>query len=173
MVYRTKTYIASDWTGDSDLIEKLTAWNNSDHFNLHFSDVHTQMQARDTSLPCSIKKSLTTRLDMSKTFVLIVGKNTDLLRKGSCRYCSHYSSYFSRCNSNGHVDYRSFIDFECEKALRDGLRIIVIYNYLNVDRSKCPLSLRNVGVHIPAYFRGTDGKEYWNYYRIRDEINKP
>ena len=30
-------------------------------------------QARDTSLPCSIKKSLKVRLDASKTFVLIVG----------------------------------------------------------------------------------------------------
>ena len=49
-MYRTQTYIAGDWTGDSDLINKLIEWNKSDHYNLHFSDVHTKIQARDTSL---------------------------------------------------------------------------------------------------------------------------
>lgn len=71
-MYRTQTYIAGDWTGDSGLINKLIEWNKSDHYNLHFSDVHNKIQSRDKSLYCSIKKSLATRLDMSKTFVLIV-----------------------------------------------------------------------------------------------------
>ena len=29
MAYRTKTYIAGDWTGDSNLIEGLRRWNAS------------------------------------------------------------------------------------------------------------------------------------------------
>ena len=28
MVYRTKTYIAGEWPGDTDLITKLEEWNN-------------------------------------------------------------------------------------------------------------------------------------------------
>ena len=30
-MYRTKTYIAGDWTGDKDLIDQLYTWNNSEH----------------------------------------------------------------------------------------------------------------------------------------------
>ena len=93
MTYRTKTYIAGDWTGDQDLISQLYSWNNRDDLRLSFTDAHELTQARDTSLPCSIKRSLAERLDASKTFVLIVGKDTDKLTKGSCRYCGSYDSY--------------------------------------------------------------------------------
>ena len=40
MVYRTKTYIAGDWTGDSDLITKLEEWNKKDNLALSFVNVH-------------------------------------------------------------------------------------------------------------------------------------
>ena len=68
--YRTKTYIAGDWTGDSDAIEQLYKWNDSKYWSLHFIDAHDLTQAKDSSLNCSIKASLKTRLDASKTFVL-------------------------------------------------------------------------------------------------------
>ena len=55
MVYRTRTYIAGDWTGDRDLIDKLYQWNESNYWGLSFSDAHALTQARDSSLPCSIK----------------------------------------------------------------------------------------------------------------------
>ena len=42
---------------------------------------------------CSIKASLKTRLDASKTLVLIVGENTKNLKSGSCAYCGSYNSY--------------------------------------------------------------------------------
>ena len=29
MAYRTRTYIAADWTGDSDAVKKLHQWNDS------------------------------------------------------------------------------------------------------------------------------------------------
>ena len=96
MLYRTRTYIAGDWTGDKDLIDKLYQWNDSNYWGLSFSDAHELTQARDTSLPCSIKRSLKERLDVSKRFVLIVGGSTDGLTKGSCQYCQSYSS-FSGC----------------------------------------------------------------------------
>ena len=83
MTYRTKTYIAGDWTGNQDLISKLYQWNDSDRWALHFVDAHDLTQARDSSLPCSIKRSLAQRLDASKTFVLVVGSQTNALTKGS------------------------------------------------------------------------------------------
>ena len=92
MAYRTMTYIAGDWTGDSDLIGNLQFWNESANWDLSYIDAHELTQARDTSLPCSIKKSLKERLDASKTFVLVVGDHTKDLTKGGCRYCQSYST---------------------------------------------------------------------------------
>lgn len=169
MIYRTKTYIAGDWTGDQDLISQLYKWNDRDDLRLSFTDAHELTQARDTSLPCSIKRSLAERLDASKTFVLIVGRDTDKLTKGSCRYCNSYDSYHGSCHRGHYVDYRSFIRYECEKAQRDGIRIVVLYNYADVNRSKCPDILRYEGTHINAYYV-QDGKAYWNYSKIRDAL---
>ena len=85
MAYRTKTYIAGDWDGDKELIDKLYEWNEKDNLSLSFSDAHSYTQARDTSLPCSIKSSLADRLNISKTFLLVVGANTMSVTKGSCQ----------------------------------------------------------------------------------------
>ena len=71
-VYRTCTYLAGDWTGDKDLIDKLHEWNKNDKLGLRFIDVHDLTQSRDTSNPCSIKQSLRKRLNITKTFVMIV-----------------------------------------------------------------------------------------------------
>ena len=87
MAYRTKTYIAAHWAGDKDADDQLHKWNDSNYWSLSFTDAHDLTQARDGSLNCSIKASLGTRLDASKTFVLIVGENTRTVRSGSCQYC--------------------------------------------------------------------------------------
>ncbi len=168
-MYRTKTYLAGDWTGDQDLISKLYEWNDSDLLTLHFLDAHELTQARDTSLPCSIKRSLAERLNASKTFVLIVGKQTDRLTKGACRYCSNYSSY-GTCRHEYSVDNRSYIQYECEKAIRNDLRIVVLYNYASVYKDKCPECLRYTGSHVNAYFMRSDGKKIWNYQAIKNAL---
>ena len=97
MEYRTKTYIAGDWTGDSDAIEKLYEWKKNSKLQLDFIDAHEDTQASDDDLFCSIKSSLRRRLNVSKTFILIVGKQAKLLTKGSCQFCKSYSSYHKRC----------------------------------------------------------------------------
>ena len=139
--YRTRTYIAADWTGDIDAVMQLRNWNDSNYWSLTFTDAHDLTQARDSSLSCSIKASLRERLDASKTFVLIVGKATKDLRSGSCSYCNDYSIY-SGCRRGYSYDFRSFVNFECEKAARDNLKIVVLYNAASVDRSKCPDAVR-------------------------------
>ena len=167
MLYRTRTYIAGDWTGDADLINKLYEWNSNNYWALSFSDAHSLTQARDTSLPCSIKHSLAERLNGSRTFVLIVGDQTADLRKGGCQYCYSYNSHTYSCARGHSTDYKSFIEFECEKAVRDNLKIVVIYNSSYVDRSKCPEKIRYIGTHIAAK------KPYtylWDYDSIKTAI---
>lgn len=168
-MYRTKTYIAGDWDGDSKVIEKLYEWNENKKLNLSFHDVHEIKQAKDTSLNCSIKRSLKTRLDASKTFVLVVGEKTKDLTAGSCQYCSSYNSYQNRCCRGNSVDYRSYIEYECEIAKQDINKIVVIYNGFSVNRDKCPEELRYVGKHIPAFIF-EHGKRYWNIAQIERAI---
>ena len=91
MAYRTKTYIAGEWDGDSDAIQQLYMWNDGDKWSLHFVDAHKNKQCYDTSMPCTIKNNLSERMGRSKTFVLVVGNHTNSTRKGSCSYhdCSN------------------------------------------------------------------------------------
>lgn len=167
--YRTKTYIAGDWTGDSDAIEQLYKWNDSKYWSLNFTDAHDLTQAKDTSLNCSIKASLKTRLDASKTFVLIVGENTRNLRSGSCAYCSSYNSYQGRCARGYSVDYRSYINYECDKAVDADIKIVVLYNSTKVDKSKCPDAVKDKGTHVAMCYK-EDGVEYWDYQAVKNAI---
>ncbi len=166
---RTKTYIAADWTGDIDAIEQLHKWNDSDKWSLTFTDAHELTQARDGSLNCSIKSSLGLRLDVSKTFVLIVGSSTKTVRSGSCQYCDSYNSWTSSCARGYSVDYKSYIEYECAKAIRDGLKIVVLYNAASVNKSKCPDSIKDVGTHV-AMCTYENGKYYWNYQAVKNAI---
>ncbi len=111
MAYRTKTYLAGEWDGDEDAIKQLHKWNDNNFWSLSFTDAHELTQARDGSLNCSIKSSLATRLDSSKTFVLIVGSNTKTVRSGSCQYCDSLNSYTKSCARGKSVDYSSYIEY--------------------------------------------------------------
>ena len=93
MAYRTKTYIAADFDHDKDAVDQLHKWNDSKYWSLNFQDAHDLQTSSDNSLYCSIKSSLKMRMDASKTFVLIVGNETDSITKGGCQYCGSYNSY--------------------------------------------------------------------------------
>lgn len=162
MNYRTKTYIAGDWTGDSDAIDQLYQWNKSNHWGLSFHDAHEVTQASDSSKNCSIKASLRSRLDLSKTFVLVVGDGTKSRRAGECNYCSDNS----KC---GNSSNKSFIEYECDKAVRDGLKIVVLYNAAMVNKNKCPDAVKDIGTHVPMCYR-SDGKLYWDYSGVKKAI---
>lgn len=175
-VYRTKTFISGDWTGDQDLISKLKEWNYNNNLGLSFVDVHDLTQSSDDSLYCSIKASLRQRLNISKTFVLIVGKNTTSLTIGACRYCSRYNAWSTYCTSGKAFDNRSYIEYECEMALKDYnagelKKIVVIYNGLiNTDRSRCPEVLQSVGTHIGSACWDSKGRRAWDYAAIKKAI---
>ncbi len=166
MTYRTKTYIAGDWSEDQDAIDQLYKWKNGNQWGLTFVDAHEITSARDSSLNCSIKASLKTRLDVSKRFVLIVGTKTAVLRSGSCSLCISYNSHNYSCAKGKSVDYRSYIDYECDTAKRDISNIVVLYNSTRVNKSLCPEELRQVGVHIPMVF-SKNGEYYWDYSAVK------
>lgn len=167
MMYRTKTYIAGDWDNDKDAVEQIYKWKDGRKWNLDFSDAHELKQARDTSLPCSIKASLKARLDFSKTFVLIVGDHTDTVTKGSCHLCPSYNHYLNRCAKGHSLDKRSFIKYECDKAVEANMNIIVLYNDTSVHRSKCPQAVRFKGTHVPMVYKDCTGKYYWDYNAVK------
>lgn len=171
MMYRTKTYIAADWTGDHDAVEQLHKWNDNRNLILSFTDAHDLTQSNDSSLNCSIKASLKKRMDVSKTFVLIVGKNTAKLRSGSCSLCNSYNSWTEACARGYWVDKRSYIDYECTKAIEAGIKLVVLYNACSIDKEKCPVSIRNIGTHVAMCYK-KDGVEYWNYSAVRDALEK-
>lgn len=166
MAYRTKTYIAADWDHDKLAVDQLYYWKNNGHLSLDFHDAHELTQARDTSLPCSIKTSLKTRMDASKTFVLIVGDNTDSITKGGCQYCQSYNSWTGACARGHSIDTRSFIKYECDEAVAAGINVIVLYNSTYVDKSKCPLAVRYRGQHIPMQ-KWINGSRYWDYDGVK------
>ena len=168
---RTKTYLAGDWSGDRDAIDKIHQWNKSDHYCLHFLDVHDYTQSYDTSNYCSIKKSLKKRMDISKKFVLIVGEQTNSITKGACYHCAFYQrSYPPNCKYGYSIDNRSYIEYECEMAVKAGIEIVVLYNSTKVDRSKCPEAVRWRGTHKAMVESETDGNQNWDYQTVKAAI---
>lgn len=162
MRYRTKTYIAGDWTGDKDAVDQLYKWNNSKYWGLSFHDAHEITQSADSSRNCSIKASLRARLDISKTFVLIVGNGTKSRRAGECNYCF-------KNNDCGSSSNKSFIEYECDKAVRDNLKIVVLYKSAKVNKNLCPDAVRYQGVHVPMCYR-EGSKLYWDYQTVKNAI---
>ncbi len=166
-LYRTRTYIAADFDHDKDAVDQLHKWNNSNHWSLSFTDAHDLQTSRDDSLYCSIKASLKQRMDGSKTFVLIVGDHTDSITKGGCQYCKSYSSWTGTCVRGKSVDKRSYVKFECDKAVEADIRVIVLYKSTEVDRTKCPAAVRYTGKHAKM-IKYEDGNYYWDYQSVKD-----
>lgn len=152
MTRRTQTYVAGDWDGDNDAILQLKKWNESDRWSLSFYDVHEKTQSRDSSQNCSIKRSLQNRMDVSKRFVLVVGEHTNTVTSGSCDQCSFHDWSFTHggyvCKKGYKYDSRSYVKYECDKAIEAGIEIIVLYNSTSVDKRLCPPSLHGVKTHV-------------------------
>lgn len=147
----------------------MKKWNESGYWSLSFTDAHDLQQSRDSSLPRSIKRSLKDRMDRSKQFVLIVGEHTLRLLKGSCIFCDSYNSYTKHCARGHSVDRRSYIKYECEKAVEAGIDIVVLYNGSSVDRSDCPDAVRNRGRHV-AMKKWVDGALIWDYRAVKNAL---
>lgn len=157
---RSRTYISADFDHDENAVKHLH-WLN-DKGIISFLDAHDLQQSYDDSLACSIKKSLKYRMDNSYKFVLIVGNHTSTVSKGGCQLCNSYNSYRRFCAKGYGVDYRSYIKYECDKAVEAGLKIVVLYNSTSINRDLCPEAVRNIGTHQEMIYRGSDGNYYWD-----------
>lgn len=76
------------------------------------------------------------------------------------------NSWTSHCSKGHSVNYRSYIEYECEKAVNDDLKIVILYNAASVDKAKCPDSVKSVGNHIPMRYYD-DGKYHWDYKAVK------
>lgn len=175
----SQTYVAGDWTGDQDAIKRLEEWNESSHWGLHYNDVHKKTRSRDSTLNCNIKESLRKRMKVSKTFVLVVGSDTNGLTAGECRYCPHYMSFMTmppRCSKGYSIDNRSYIKYECDLAIKEGCKIVVLYNSTRVDKSKCPEVLRGYPTHVAMKKHVTTswgaGYTEWDYDAVKKAITQ-
>lgn len=171
VTYRTRTYIAGDWDNDKDAINQLRKWNDSSHWSLSFTDAHDLTSSRDSSLNCTIKSSLKTRMDASKSFVLIVGNSTASVKAGGCQLCRSYNGYTKHCVKGYYIDYRSFIEYECDEAINAGINIIVLYNATCIDKAKCPDELRCLGKHVAMKRKSIDGKCDWDYQSVKNAFD--
>lgn len=181
---RTRTYIAGDWTGDSDAIEQLYKWNKGDKWSFHFVDAHSNHNCYDSSKPCTIKADLSSRMSITKIFVLIVGNDTKNTRKGSCAYqdCDkrNYNYYLQKneCSVIGKsYSTQSFIDYECQMAynawIKDEVKIVVVYNAASVNKNKCPDILKNIGVHVAMKSYNVYRDKYlYDYEQVRKAIEE-
>lgn len=118
MPYRNKTYVAFDGDTDITYYYLMLAWRTNDNMDFNFHNAYDLNSARDSSKEESIKAQLRERMNNTKIFVLLVGKNT--------RYCT------------------KFVKWEIETALRKEIPIIVVN--LNGKRHKdslCPSILDN------------------------------
>lgn len=102
-----------------------------------------------------------------KTFILIVGKETNSITKGSCQYCNKYKNICGNayCESGNPITYKSYIQHECNLAVKNELNIVVLYNSNYVNKQLHPEIIRNNGRHISMKEDGI-----YNYSKVRNAI---
>lgn len=125
MVYRNKTYVCFDGDSDIHYYRLMCAWKQSDGHNFDFYNAHDLNSARDTSTEESIKRQLRIRLNNSKVFVVLIGKQTRYLYK--------------------------FVRWEMEQALALDKPIIAVNlnGSRQLDTNRCPPILRDaLAIHV-------------------------
>lgn len=125
MVYRNKTYVCFDGDSDIHYYRLMCAWKQSDGHNFGFYNAHDLNSARDTSTEESIKRQLRIRLNNSKVFVVLIGKQTRYLYK--------------------------FVRWEMEQALALDRPIIAVNlnGSRQLDTNRCPPIIRDaLAIHV-------------------------
>lgn len=169
MAHRTKTYISGNWYDDKDAMDKLQQWNE----NWYLTSSNDLIQPKTVpSYICTNKLFIKTRMGVSKTFVLIVGETTNRLTAGSCEFCKYYNNWTSSCPKGYNVDYRSYVNYECDKAIEEGVKIVVLYHSTTVSKDKCPKAVRNIGTHAAMLYTGSDGESHWDYDAVKKAIEE-
>lgn len=120
MSYRNKTYVAFA-SEDIHCYRLMEAWRDNQHIDFSFFDAHDLYQARDTSLPESIKARLGDRMKNAKQFVLLGSKSAR--KKGG--------------------DGKSFLAYEIKTMIKLDLPVVVanLDGNRNIDRTLIPQPL--------------------------------
>ncbi|MEV6928668.1 TIR domain-containing protein [Dactylosporangium sp. NPDC051485] len=126
MSYRNKTYAAFA-SEDINYYYLMKAWRDNDHIEFNFYNAHDLLQARDTSKPETIKRSLRERLKNAKQVVLVGSPNAR--RKGS--------------------DGTSFLAYEIDVIMEFDLPVVVANHDgdRRVDTSFIPQPLLDAGYY--------------------------
>lgn len=83
-------------------------------------------------------------------------------------YCKSYYNCQYTYKTN-----KSYVEFECDYAVRNNLPIIVLYNSTTVDTSKCIESVVKVAkAHAKMVMRGADNKLHWDYQSVKEAFDK-
>jgi hypothetical protein len=117
MSYRNKTYVAFA-SEDIRYYWLMEAWRDNEHIEFDFFNAHDLAQARDTSLPETIRRSLRLRLANTKQVVLL----------GSAK---------GKAKAD---DGKSFLFYEIETICRLNLPVVVanLDGDRNIDQSFIP-----------------------------------
>ena len=117
-------------------------------------------------------------MSVSKTFILIVGQHTNEVTKGAC-YNNGCGGYVRLLLSNPYCRYgysinnKSYIQYECDLAIRENAKIVVLYKSVNVERNLCPGAVRYRGTHIAMKCRkNTIYGSYidWDYQAVKNAV---
>jgi len=123
--YTNKTYVAFDADNDIRYYRLMQAWKKNDGSSFNFFDAHELNNLMSYSSEETIKAKLRERLNNTRVFILLVGKNTKSLYK--------------------------FVRWEIEQALNREIPIIVVnLNDLRYkDSNLCPSILNNeLSIHV-------------------------
>jgi MTH538 TIR-like domain (DUF1863) len=123
MSYRNKTYVAFA-SEDITQYRMMQAWKANERIDFDFFNAHDLYEARDTSKPETIKRSLRERMKNAKQ-VVFLGSTTGK-RKGS--------------------DGQSFLAYEVDVMMEFNLPVVVanLDGNRNIDRSYIPKPLLDV-----------------------------
>lgn len=158
MSYKDRTYVIFDGDNDMWAYAYMKGWKKNDNIDFDFNDSHDLMPLTDKAENEQyIKQRLKERLEASKQFIVLVGKNTKNLYK--------------------------FVRWEIDMALSLGLPPIIVNlnNERKIDNDLCPPILKGKnGMHIsfkmkiikytldnwPDYYKNKvdkDKEEDWHY----------
>lgn len=153
MAYRNKTYVCFDADNDIHYYRLMQAWKQNDNTEFDFYNAHELNRLLPTSSEDTIKRKLRERLLNTKTFIVLIGKQTQFL-------------------------YR-FVRWEMEQALSLNLPIVAVNlnGKRRMDSERCPAIIRNeLAIHVSFNAKiiqySLEHWEFWHYDYKKKGINE-
>ena len=143
-----KMYIVADWEQDQSAVDQIEQWNQTQGKKYLISKDVDLLDDMEGEWSCFAKSSLKMAIQETDIFILVVGEETISVNEGACSFCENYRSFSGNCAHGRITDKRGFLEFQCAVAKEFQKKIIVIYNFGDVDKAKCPQVIREIGLHM-------------------------